>query len=56
MAALALRFTVRESAAQGEDLNLQSCMERQQGLARPTADGTYGRTEQDFSLSMNVRF
>ncbi len=28
-------------------------MKRQQGLARPTADGTYGRTEQDFSLAMN---
>ncbi len=38
------------------DLNEPSCMERQQGLARPTADGTYGRTEQDFSLAMNVRF
>jgi long-subunit fatty acid transport protein len=42
--------------ASGDDLSLQSCMDRQQGLARPTADGTYGRTEQDFSLSMNVRF
>jgi len=38
------------------DLSKQSCMERQQGLARPTADGTYGRTEQDFSLAMNIRF
>jgi long-subunit fatty acid transport protein len=38
------------------DLTKPSCIARQQGLARPTADGTYGRTEQDFSLSMNVRF
>ena len=40
----------------GYDLNLQSCQQLQQGLARPTADGTYGRTEQDFSLAMNIRF
>ncbi len=38
------------------DLNDPNCIKRQQGLARPTADGTYGRTEQDFSLSMNIRF
>ena len=39
-----------------DDLSQMSCMKRQQGLARPTAEGTYGRTEQDFSLAMNVRF
>jgi long-subunit fatty acid transport protein len=38
------------------DLSKASCTLRQQGLARPTADGTYGRTEQDFSLAMNIRF
>jgi long-subunit fatty acid transport protein len=38
------------------DLTKQSCILRQQGLAHPTADGTYGRTEQDFSLAMNIRF
>jgi hypothetical protein len=40
----------------GFNLNLQSCQQLQQGQARPTADGTYGRTEQDFSLAMNIRF
>jgi len=38
------------------DLSNSNCIKRQQGLARPTADGTYGRTEQDFSLAMTVRF
>jgi long-subunit fatty acid transport protein len=38
------------------DLSKMSCMQRQQGLARPTAEGTYGRTEQDFSLTMTVKF
>ena len=42
--------------AAGDDLSMTSCQERQQGLARPTADGTYSRTEQDFSLAMTARF
>jgi long-subunit fatty acid transport protein len=42
--------------AKNDDLSTSSCMKRQQGLARPTADGTYGRMEQDFSLAMTVRF
>ena len=42
--------------AAGDDLTATSCMERQQGLARPTADGTYSRTVQDFSLAMTARF
>lgn len=40
----------------GYDLSQQSCQRLQQGVARPTADGTYSRTEQDFSLAMNIRF
>jgi long-subunit fatty acid transport protein len=42
--------------ATGSDLSMDSCMQQQKGLARPTADGTYSRTEQDFSLAMTARF
>jgi hypothetical protein len=42
--------------AAGGDLRDPSCVARQQGRARPTADGTYARTVHDFSASMTARF
>lgn len=42
--------------AAGGDLRELSCLERQQGRARPTADGSYARTVHDFSASMTARF
>ncbi|HXI59288.1 MAG TPA: outer membrane protein transport protein [Polyangia bacterium] len=38
------------------DLANPGCIARNQGLARPTAEGTYGRFVQDFGLSMTARF
>jgi long-subunit fatty acid transport protein len=42
--------------AAGDDLRNPNCMARLGGSARPTADGTYGRTVHDFSASMTARF
>ena len=42
--------------ASGNDLSNQKCIDQQRGLAHPTADGSYSRTEQDFSLAMTARF
>jgi len=38
------------------DLRDPSCQARQQGRARPTADGRYARTVSDFSASLTARF
>jgi hypothetical protein len=43
-------------ATPANDLANPGCVARAQGLARPTAQGTYGRFVQDFSLSMTLRF
>jgi len=42
--------------AAGGDLRDPNCVRRQQGLARPSADGRYARTVSDFSASMTARF
>jgi hypothetical protein len=36
--------------------DLDACTARRQGLARPTAAGTYGRLSQDFGLTMTAKF
>jgi hypothetical protein len=41
------------SAAQG---NLDDCVDRNAGRARPTAAGTYTRVVQDFGLTMTANF
>jgi long-subunit fatty acid transport protein len=38
------------------DLNNPACRARQDGLARPTAEGTYHRLQQDFGATMTARF
>jgi long-subunit fatty acid transport protein len=38
------------------DLREPSCLSRQQGLARPTAAGSYSRTVTDFSVALTARF
>jgi long-subunit fatty acid transport protein len=42
--------------ASGDDLNNPACVKRQDGRARPTADGRYLRTTHDFSAAMTARF
>ena len=42
-------------AAQG-DTGAASCNARLQGRARPAAEGSYARSEHDFSASMTARF
>jgi hypothetical protein len=43
-------------AASGHDLGSADCAAANQGRARPSADGTYGRMTQTFSLSVTTQF
>lgn len=47
---------VSACAAAGGDLAHPACRLRQQGLARPTADGTYSQHAHELSVSMTAQF